>query len=127
MPTGKDPKRTSFGDVSIQILHVARMEGKDPTDPAVRRAIIKDLENEAYNLDVVARHLKDILTMAHPDHAGGTLSERQIELLGDAFNLGYPHRLLGPGKTMTPEQREKTSNYGPDLVKKLGRMRDLLR
>ncbi len=81
----------------------------------------------AYNIDVVARFVRGLLSERYPDYRGGPLNERQIEFVGDAFNLGYPHRLLGPGKTMTPEQREKTTNYGPDLVKKLGRMLDLLR
>ena len=125
---GKRPGDTSAGDVSIQIRHLAKMRGKDPEHLGAneRLRLLQDLKSEPYNLDVVARHARDVLEKRYPGFGKHPMTQDQVEWLGYAYNLGHHHSALEPGKDISEISKRNISNYGKDLVKKQSRMRKLL-
>jgi len=125
------PNEISAGDVSIQLRNVAKLEGIDPNslDMAARAKLIDRLQSDkAYALDMAARYVKDTSHQAYPGYQGGPLNDKQVMTLGYGYNMGYPHAGLDPNNPAPNGigQGPTRSNYGPDLVRKLGRMRELL-
>lgn len=121
------PENISAGDTSIQLRNAAKLDGIDPTtlDRAGRAKLISRLQDDkAYALDVTARYVKDSLVQAYPGYQGGPLSDKQVMAAGYAYNLGYPHSGVDP-QNPNPV-KVGNSSYGPDLARKLGRMRELL-
>lgn len=104
------------------------MKGLEPNEAtdADHFDAYQDLQSEPYNLDVVARHVRDLMRQGLPDYQGGPLTDQQVEWIGYAYNLGYPDRRLAPGQDLSEISRQGVSNYGPDLVNKRDRIRRLL-
>jgi len=109
--------------------NVAKLEGRNPNDLNVldRGAMINRLQNDRpYAIDMAARHVREeILNKAYPGYDGEGLADEQVRTIGYGYNLGYPHRGLDPDNP--DPKRIGNSSYGPDLLGKLGRMRDLLK
>ena len=40
--------------------------------------------------------------------------------------IGFPHPMIGPDKDLSEISKSGVSNYGPDLLKKMPKMRRLL-
>ncbi|MBI2240140.1 MAG: hypothetical protein HYU59_04965 [Magnetospirillum gryphiswaldense] len=128
----RDPSNISAGDVSIQLRHVARLEGLDPDKMTMtdRANLIDRLQSDkAYALDMAARYAKETLQQAYPGYKGGPLNDRQVMTLGYGYNMGYPNAAIdpeNPNPVGIDLKGGKKSSYGPDLQRKLQRMRELL-
>lgn len=123
------PNEISAGAPSIQLRNVAKLEGRNPDDLDVldRGETINRLQNDRpYAVDMAARHIREeILDKAYPGYGGDVLTDEQVRTIGYGYNLGYPHRGLDP---QHPDlKRIGNSSYGPDLLRKLDRMRELLK
>ncbi len=129
LPGTKPSNRVSAGDVSIQLRHVAEMEGLDPNNLTFgqERQLINRLQNEDYNLEMVARHLAKMRDNVFPEQREQPLTDDQIKRLGYMYNMGEHHPLLQPEKDLTEADKSGISNHGLDLMRKLERMRSLLK
>ncbi len=129
LPGFKPSNQLSAGDVSIQLRHVAKMEGLDPDNLTFtqERQLINRLQNEDYNLEMVARHLAEMRDNVFPEQREQPLTDDQIKRLGYMYNMGEHHPLLQPDKDLNEADKSGISNYGFDLMRKLERMRMLLK
>lgn len=126
--------KTSTGDVSIQLRHVAKMEGLDPDHLTWKQEneIFRKLQDENYNLEVVARHIAEMRDKVYPDKKGQSLDNEQIKRLGYMYNMEAGHPAVQRDKDLTnakdiPYAGRNTSSYGYDLIKKLEKMKGLLK
>lgn len=129
LPFLSPPYMTSGGDVSIQLRHVARQTGRDPEvmSDAQLDALLRRLEgSEAWNLDMVGQHLAGLRDRGWPDQGGRPLSDDQIVRLGFMYNVGYNPEYVDPSTDLNDPRYRKRSDYGFDLVAKIGRMKGLL-
>jgi hypothetical protein len=124
----KPSNQVSAGDVSIQLRHVAKMEGLDPEKLTFQQEqqLIRRLQNEDYNLEVVARHIADMRDTTFPNLKGKVLNKDQIKRLGYMYNMGKDHPMLQPGKDLSEADQSTISNHGLDLMRKIERMRALI-
>lgn len=125
---GGAPGLTSVGDVQIQIRHVAGYLGLDPDNLTWgdRMGLIRFVENARNNLYVVTRYISLALKQTMPDYKLADIGDKEIIMIGYMYNLGFPHPLIGPDKDLSEISKNGISNYGPDLLKKMPRMRRLL-
>ena len=125
---GGAPGLTSVGDVQIQIRHVAGYLGLDPDNLTwgERRGLIKFVEKARNNLYVVARYISHSLKQVKPGYKLADIGDQEIIMIGYMYNLGFPHPLIGPDKDLSEIGKKGISNYGPDLLKKMPKMRGLL-
>ena len=86
----KNPTRTSFGAVSMQLRTAARTLGLNPDEmsTAQLRGLARCLQLDAFNITLAARHLRQLL-----DHDGRqtnppTLSMEAVRIAGARYNRG---------------------------------------
>ncbi|WP_163832321.1 PAAR domain-containing protein [Spartinivicinus ruber] len=121
------PEKTSFGDVEIQIRRVAETARVDKKLTYCNRVdVIKLLNNEQVNIAVVTKYLADMLSQIYPSYTKNDFDRYKIELSGYLYNMGYPHKLLGPNVNLDIIRQRGISNYGHDLYRKIDKMRELL-
>lgn len=94
--TGKSPLETSFGAVSIQLRAVAKELDMDPATLSFGDSlrIISCLKKDAFNLDIVAKHLHGLILYDYPDADTANLSDEQFVVVGSRYNRGT-QRALG--------------------------------
>jgi hypothetical protein len=115
----KPPAKTSFGSVSIQLRTAAQTLGLDVANMSSSELthLATSLEKDAYNLTVVAKHLRQLLEHDFPGGDGRTLTPEQIKVVGARYNRGMGLSL---------EQIRKNLSYGEALLKRWDRMTGLL-
>jgi hypothetical protein len=125
VPGTSSPDETSFGDVQIQLRRAAETLGMDPSKMGYsdRERLIQHLSDKTTNLDIVAKHIKDGMR-DNFEYKGGAMTDAQIMQAGYGYNLRYNHE--GIDRTSPAPDRIGNSSYGPDLLKKQRRMRQLL-
>ncbi|MCP5366212.1 MAG: hypothetical protein H6907_09035 [Hyphomicrobiales bacterium] len=129
-PTLKiSPEKTSAGDVSIQLRHVAEQYGITPSDftPEQQRKALNLLQNESVNLDIVARHVSDLFKRAYPDAQTSSWTQEQIERVGDMYNAGYMSDANWRKMRRESAAGKHVTDYGKHLIKKWDRMKGLVK
>jgi hypothetical protein len=91
----KSPLETSFGGVSIQLRAVAKELDMDPATLSFGDSlrIISCLKKDAFNLDIVAKHLHGLILYDYPDANTANLSEEQFIVAGSRYNRGTQRAL----------------------------------
>lgn len=114
------PAKTSFGSVSIQLRTAAQTLGLDPAkmSPSQHRDLASCLQKDAFNIDVVARHLRQLI-----DHDGlqpnpPQLTMEEVRVVGARYNRGVGLSL---------ENIKKNTSYGDFIVRFWPRFVNLLR
>lgn len=84
------PGRTSFGAVSMQLRTAAHTLGLDPAQMSVEqlRGLSTCLENDAFNIDIVARHLRQIINRDGLQTTPPALSMDAVRVAGARYNRG---------------------------------------
>ena len=80
------PEKTSFGWVSVQLRTAARTLGLDPSTMSQDqfRELSLCLERDSYNIDLAARHLRQLA-----DHDGyQTVGLEEVRVIGARYNRG---------------------------------------
>ncbi|MGS2724900.1 RHS repeat domain-containing protein [Porticoccus sp. GXU_MW_L64] len=123
-----DPLNTSFGDVQIQLRNVAKALNVDPEslNYGGRVQLIKLMQNENANLNVVARHIGEAMRQEYDGLTAADYTDEHIRAAGYMYNIGYPHPLIGEGKDLSEISKRGISNYGDDLLGKMDKMRGFL-
>jgi hypothetical protein len=106
----KHPNKTSFGAVSIQLLAAAETLGLNAADlsNSELRQLAFCLQNDVYNIEICARHLRQLI-----DHDGlqkhpPNLTMDQIRIVGARYNRGTRPSL---------ESIRKNTSYGDFIVR----------
>jgi hypothetical protein len=119
MTITRRPETTSFGSVSMQLRTAAQTLGMDPRRmrgddwDRLRRM----LENDTTNLELVARHLRQLALQDFPGQDTRQLTPERIEIIGARYNRGTGLSL---------EQIRRNVSYGRFINRKWRDMRQLL-
>jgi hypothetical protein len=116
----KEPAKTSFGSVSMQLRTAAKTFGIDPEGMSAEqlRSLASCLQRDAFNIDAAARHLRQLI-----DHDGfqknlPSLSMDQVRIIGARYNRGI---------NLSVSEIKKNTSYGDFIVKVWPRLSGLLR
>lgn len=120
MTITKRPEKTSFGSVSMQLATAANTLGLDVStlDEGKLRELSQCLEKDAFNIRIVARHLRQII-----DHDG--LQTRRPDLSEDAIRVAGARYNRGLGLSL--ESIRKNTSYGDFILKIRDRLVVLLK
>ena len=120
LTTTHPPARTSFGFVSIQLRVAAETLGLDPAkmSTAEFRSLATCLQTDAFNIDVVARHLRVLIDHDKLQSSPPLLTMEQVKIVGARYNRGAGLSL---------DQIKKNTSYGNFIVKFWQRFTDLLK
>jgi len=135
------PEKTSFGIIAMQI-GVAERE-LDPSSSGspsmLRQGILRQcLMMDAFNIEIVASHLRNLILHDYPNSGTLNLTEGQIILAGSRYNRGkerdkqhFLDSISAPpaDQVADPEGyklRDYTS-YGRALIRRLPHVRELLK
>ena len=115
----KNPGETSFGPVSMQLRTAARTLGLNPDkmSPAQLLNLGWQLERDAYNLRLAAKHLRDLVLFDSPGSDTRTLTEEQIVIVGSRYNRG----------TVSMDKLRQDLSYGKVILKRWSHMTELLK
>jgi hypothetical protein len=115
-----NPAKTSFGSVSIQLRTAAATMGLNPSEmsTAQLRNLARCLQKDVFNIEVVARHLRQLL-----DHDGlqknpPLLAMEHVRIVGARYNRGIGLSL---------DDIKKNTSYGDFIVKFWPRFTKLLK
>lgn len=113
------PAKTSFGAVSMQLRTAAHTLGLDPAKLSGEqlRGLSTCLENDAFNISVVARHLRQIIDKDKLQTAKPALNMDAVRVAGARYNRGMGLSL---------ESIRKNTSYGNFIVKFWPRLSSLL-
>jgi hypothetical protein len=105
----REPSRTSFGPVSMQLRTAARVMGIDPQTLSADdlRNLGSCFEKDVFNLQLVATHLHDLILFDFPKANTSALTPEQIKIVGARYNRGTGLSL---------DQIKQNTSYGNFLV-----------
>lgn len=120
MTMTRNPSRTSFGSVSIQLRTAAQTLGFDPArmSTSEQRDLATCLQKDVFNIDVVALHLRQLI-----DHDGLQPNPPQLPI--DAVRIVGARYNRGIGLSL--DDIRKNTSYGDFIVKFWPRFSGLLR
>lgn len=106
----KHPAKTSFGWVSIQLRTAAQTLGINPAQMSSEQvnALANCLEKDVFNIDVVARHLRQLIDHDGFDKNLPVLTMDEVRVVGARYNRGVGLSL---------EDIKKNTSYGNFIVK----------
>lgn len=115
----KRPEKTSFGPVSMQIQVAAEVLGIDAESLNVieRQRLGQCLEVDVYNIDLAARHLRDLIDHDGLQLAPPSLSDLALKVAATRYNRGKAESL---------EVMETKLSYGEVILKRRTRINSLL-
>lgn len=109
------PEKTSFGWVSVQLRTAARTLGLDPSTMSQDqfRELSLCLERDSYNIDLAARHLRQLA-----DHDGyQTVGFEEVRVIGARYNRGMD---------ISMQAVMRDTSYGDNIVKKWQHLHQLI-
>jgi hypothetical protein len=119
-PVTNEPEKTSFGSVSMQLRTAARTLGINPESMSIEqlRGLANCLQQDTFNIDIVGRHLRQLI-----DHDGfqknlPSLSMDQVRIVGARYNRGIK---------LSIDDIKKNTSYGDFIVKVWPEISGLLR
>ncbi|KAB0636382.1 ISAs1 family transposase [Burkholderia latens] len=103
----RHPAMTSFGPVSMQLRTAAQTLGMDPLKVSASqfRGLSDRLQRDIFNIDLVARHLRQL---AERDGFEFPFSVDQLRIIGARYNRG---------SGLSLEQIRQNTSYGDFIVK----------
>lgn len=126
------PEQTSFGSVSIQLRRAAEEMGiqVNTMSYATRTGLAQCLESDAFNIEIVARHLHGLIVHDYPTADTTTLTDEQTIVAGARYNRGTERALQDIIQSIDAPAGSPTrpySEYGRTLIRRRPRIDRLLR
>ena len=89
------PEKTSIGIVAIQVRIIGEIFGKDASKLTISEVdyISNCLQKDVFNLNVVAKHLHDLIVYDFPDIDTTNLTDEQFIIVGSRYNRGKERKL----------------------------------
>ncbi|HKP58397.1 MAG TPA: hypothetical protein VJV78_16845 [Polyangiales bacterium] len=115
----KNPTLTSFGSVSIQLRVAAETLGLDASKMSYSelRTLATCIEQDTYNIEVVAKHLRQLINHDKFQQNNTPLTMDQVRVVGARYNRGA---------ALSLEKIKKNTSYGDFIVKFWPRFTGLL-
>lgn len=102
----KNPKLTSFGNISIQVRRAEAILGYKNATSSELDDIITSLKNPISNIYISARHLGELRDIDFKGAKGAQLTEEQIKIIGTRFNRGME---------LSKEKIQQNMGYGQKI------------
>ncbi|QQN38007.1 hypothetical protein JHW33_24180 (plasmid) [Rahnella aceris] len=123
--------RVSIGIVAIQIRAVAETLGIEPRSLSTRQQlqIGRCLQNDDFNLKVVALHLRELVEYDYPDSNTDILTDEQLILAGSRYNRGIERQkkdFIDAISLPVSDQRRNYISYGLAIIKRKDRIKKLM-
>lgn len=125
------PELTSFGSISMQLRNAAREMNMDTGAMEFKRRLnlAQCLETDAFNIEIVAKHLRGLIAHDYPNADPLKLSDEQFAVVGSRYNRGTQRGLgdyeasfrAAPGSA-----GREYSEYGRAMLKRRPRVLKLL-
>lgn len=114
------PIKTSFGSVSIQLRTAAQTMGLNPSEMSTTqfRSLATCLQKDIFNINVVARHLRQLIDRDGLQKNPPLLTMDQVKIVGARYNRGIGLSL---------DDIKKNVSYGNFIVKFWSRFTTLLK
>lgn len=115
-----EPDKTSFGSVSMQLRTAARTLGIIPESMSVEqlRSLANCLQEDSFNIDIVARHLRQLIDYEGFQKNLPSLSMDQVRIVGARYSRGIKPSIA---------EIKKNTSYGDFIVKVWPELAGLLR
>ena len=131
MTITKNPVKTSVGSVSIQLANVFSILKLDleKIDYKQQRDLIKCLETDAFNLNIVANHLFKLIKHDFKKINTEKLTDEQIIVAASRYNRGTQRKLsdfIASINALKGSKLRKYSEYGRSLMRRKNRIHKLL-
>jgi hypothetical protein len=120
MTATNNPAKTSFGAVSMQLRTAAQTLGMNVSQmsEAELRSLARSLQTDVYNIEVAARHLRQLAVHDGFQAILPNLSMDEVRVIGARYNRG-----MG----LTLEQIKTNTSYGDFIVRIWTRLQGLLK
>ena len=115
-----NPAKTSFGSVSMQLRTAADTLGLNSSGLSATqlRDLAACLEKDVFNIEIVARHLRDLIDRDGLQKNPPELTMEQVQVVGARYNRGIGLSL---------EKIKQNTSYGDFIVKFWPRFSGLLK
>lgn len=115
----KEPNKTSFGSVSMQLRVAAKYFGLNPQTITKEEqlGIIQFLESDRNNLYLVAKHILDLILVDYPNLKIHQLTDEHIRIIATRYNRGFH---------LTLSQIRANTSYGDVVVRIKDRITKIL-
>lgn len=115
----RNPIKTSFGAVSIQLRTAAETMGLDPRELTIEQLsqLACCLQTDIFNIHIVAQHLRQLINRDGFEKELPFLTEEQIRIVGARYNRGIGLSL---------EEILKNTSYGDFIVNFWPRFKKLI-
>ncbi|RMR08237.1 hypothetical protein ALP92_101433 [Pseudomonas syringae pv. primulae] len=113
-PMTKDPIKTSFGWVSIQLRTAAITLGMNPDEMDVSqlRSLANCIETDIYNIDIAAKHIRMLADYEN----FSTIGMEEVRIIGARYNWGTSRSL---------DELKKDLSYGNFIVNSWSHLKQL--
>lgn len=107
------PHKTSVGSVSIQLSVAAKTMGinLESLDYENQWKLIKCMETDAFNLDVVASHLYQLIKYDFPSADSENLTDEESAIVASRYNRGTERKLSDFIDSLNAPQGSATREY----------------
>lgn len=127
----RHPHKTSFGSVSIQLRRAAETMGinLNGINYEQQTKLCRCLQTDWFNLNVVAKHLHELIRYDFPDADAENLSDEQIAITGSRYNWGTDKKIdvfVESLKATPGTATRKYTDYGRTILRHRERIRSLL-
>ena len=128
----KNPYQTSVGSVSIQLRNVAKIMGVNLNKLTYMQQLelIKYMENDASNLEIVAKYLLQLIKYDFPNGSTIVLNDMQMIVVASRYNRGTARDLSDFIKSIEAPVSDTTTraytSYGRTLLRHREHVRSLL-
>lgn len=131
-PITKPPETTSVGIIAMQIRVVAETIGINPNELTQEKIfqIVSCMQKDAYNIDIVAKHLKNLILFDYPNANTSNLTDEQFIVAGSRYNRGKSRALkdfISSIKSSEGSPERVYTSYGRVMLKRRDRIDRLLR
>lgn len=126
------PENTSIGIVAIQIRIISEMFGKNPEKLSINDVnyISNCLQKDIFNLNVVAKHLHDLIVYDFPDIDTTNLTDEQFIIAGSRYNRGKERNLNDFKQSINADTSDYSSrvytSYGRTMLRNRNKVKALL-
>ena len=124
------PLRTSVGSISIQLGNVFKLLGIKPDDVTTkqRNEMIKCLETDVFNVNIVAKFLYKLIKHDYPKANTLKLTDDQMIVVASRYNRGTQRKLVDYVASIKARKGEvirKYSEYGRSLLRRRERIQKI--
>lgn len=126
------PETTSVGIIAMQIRVVAETIGINPKEltPEKIDQILLCMQQDGYNIDIIAKHLKNLILFDYPNANTSNLTDEQFIIAESPYNRGKSRALkdfISSIKSSEGSPERVYTSYGRVMLKRSGRIDRLLR